>query len=73
MSYAVAKNSCQSCQKETKVYFEGDAPKVGEVYRYVCEGCGGTIYFMIKAGAVLVNGQESIPEGAAVAEKKKFL
>lgn len=73
MSYAVAKNTCQFCQEQTKIYFtDGLAPNAGEVYRYLCPGCGTIVYFRPDAGTVLVNDDASIPDDATMAVKKEF-
>ena len=73
MPYAVAKNTCHSCKEQSKVYFtDGVHPKVGEVYRYLCQGCGQIVYYHLEAGTILVNDGESLPADATVAEKKVF-
>jgi len=73
MPFAVAKNTCHSCHKKTKVYFpDGLSLKGGQIYRYLCPGCGTIVYFRPDAGTVLVNDDESIPEDATIAAKKEF-
>jgi hypothetical protein len=70
---AVAKNTCQSCHEKPKVYFpDGLFLKGGQVYRYLCPGCGEIVYFHPDAGAVIVSDDESIPDDATIAMKKAF-
>jgi uncharacterized C2H2 Zn-finger protein len=73
MPFNVAKHSCNSCHETAKIYFpEEVVPRIGEIYRYRCPGCGQIVYFRSEGQIIHVNDKESIPKNATIAEKKEF-